>query len=37
MNLIYESMKDKGGLVIAPSAFADAFNKVGDIVRPPAS
>lgn len=36
MNLIYESMKDKGGLVIAPSAFADAFNKAADLAKPPA-
>lgn len=28
MNLIYESVKDKGGLVIAPSAFGEAFNNI---------
>ena len=28
MNLIYESVKDKGGLVIAPSAFAEGFNNI---------
>jgi regulator of protease activity HflC (stomatin/prohibitin superfamily) len=28
MNLIYESVKEKGGLVIAPSAFAEGFNNI---------
>lgn len=28
MNLIYESVKEKGGLVIAPSAFGEAFNNI---------
>jgi regulator of protease activity HflC (stomatin/prohibitin superfamily) len=28
MNLIYESMKEKGGLVIAPSAFSEGFNNI---------
>jgi regulator of protease activity HflC (stomatin/prohibitin superfamily) len=28
MNLIYESVKEKGGLVIAPSAFAEGFNNM---------
>lgn len=27
MNLIYESVKDKGGLVVAPSSFAEVFSK----------
>jgi len=31
MNLIYESVKDKGGLVIAPSAFAEGFNNIDDL------
>ena len=28
MNLIYESVKEKGGLVIAPSGFGEAFNNI---------
>lgn len=28
MNLIHESVKDKGGLIVAPSDFADAFNNL---------
>lgn len=28
MNLIYESVKEKGGLVIAPSAFSEGFNNI---------
>jgi regulator of protease activity HflC (stomatin/prohibitin superfamily) len=33
MNLIYESVKEKGGLVIAPSAFSDGFNNIEDVVK----
>lgn len=28
MNLIYESVKEKGGLVIAPTAFSEGFNNI---------
>jgi regulator of protease activity HflC (stomatin/prohibitin superfamily) len=28
MNLIYESVREKGGLVIAPSAFSEGFNNI---------
>jgi hypothetical protein len=34
MNLIYESVKDKGGLVIAPSAFAEGFNNIESLDSP---
>lgn len=34
MNLIYESVKEKGGLVIAPSAFGDAFNNISSFAKP---
>ena len=37
MNLIYESVKEKGGLVIAPSAFGDAFNNIKGFTQPPVS
>lgn len=33
MNLIYESVKDKGGLVVTPSAFAEGFNNINDIIQ----
>jgi regulator of protease activity HflC (stomatin/prohibitin superfamily) len=33
MNLIYESVKEKGGLVIAPSAFSEGFNNIEDVVK----
>lgn len=33
MNLIYESVKDKGGLVIAPSAFGEAFNNIEGFMK----
>jgi regulator of protease activity HflC (stomatin/prohibitin superfamily) len=33
MNLIYESVKDHGGLVITPSAFSEGFNNVDDFVK----
>ncbi|MDO5044533.1 MAG: slipin family protein, partial [Coriobacteriia bacterium] len=28
MNLIYESVKEKGGLIVAPSAFSEGFNNI---------
>lgn len=28
MNLIYESVKEKGGMVVVPSAFSDGFNNI---------
>jgi len=31
MNLIYESVREHGGLVIAPSAFAEGFNNIENI------
>ena len=31
MNLIYESVREKGGLVIAPSAFSEGFNNIDGI------
>ena len=34
MNLIYESVKEKGGLVIAPSAFGEAFNNIEGFLKP---
>ena len=33
MSLIYESVKDKGGLVIAPSAFGEAFNNIEKFLK----
>ena len=33
MNLIYESVKEKGGLVIAPSAFGEAFNNIDAFLK----
>lgn len=33
MNLIYESIKEKGGLVIAPSAFGEAFNNIDSFLK----
>lgn len=33
MNLIYESVKEKGGLVIAPSAFSEGFNNVESLFK----
>lgn len=33
MNLIYESVKEKGGLVIAPSAFSEGFNNIEDMIK----
>mgnify|MGYP002230490626 CR=1 FL=1 len=33
MNLIYESVKEKGGLVIAPSAFGEAFNNIDGFLK----
>lgn len=33
MNLIYESVKEKGGLVIAPSAFGEAFNNIDSFFK----
>ena len=33
MNLIYESVKEKGGLVIAPSAFGEAFNNIEGFIK----
>ena len=33
MNLIYESVKEKGGLVIAPSAFGEAFNSIKPFIK----
>jgi regulator of protease activity HflC (stomatin/prohibitin superfamily) len=33
MNLIYESVKEKGGLIIAPSAFAEGFNNINDVLK----
>lgn len=33
MNLIYESVKEKGGLVIAPSAFGEAFNNIDSFLK----
>lgn len=33
MNLIYESVKEKGGLVIAPSAFGEAFNNIEGFMK----
>jgi regulator of protease activity HflC (stomatin/prohibitin superfamily) len=35
MNLIYESVKEKGGLVIAPSAFSEGFNNIVDLMKKP--
>jgi regulator of protease activity HflC (stomatin/prohibitin superfamily) len=32
MNLIYESVREKGGLVIAPSAFSEGFNNIADVI-----
>ena len=32
-NLIYESVKEKGGLVIAPSAFGEAFNNIDSFLK----
>jgi hypothetical protein len=28
MNLIYESVREHGGLVVAPSAFSEGFNNI---------
>ena len=33
MNLIYESVKEKGGLVIAPSGFGEAFNNIEGFLK----
>ena len=33
MNLIYESVKEKGGLVIAPSAFSEGFNNIQNVLK----
>ena len=33
MNLIYESVKDNGGLIITPSAFSEGFNNIDDFVK----
>lgn len=33
MNLIYESVKEKGGLVIAPSGFGEAFNNIESFLK----
>ena len=33
MNLIYESVKEKGGLVIAPSSFAEGFNSISNLAN----
>ncbi len=36
MNLIYESVRENGGLVIAPSAFSEGFNNIegiGDVIK----
>ena len=33
MNLIYESVKEKGGLVIAPSAFSEGFNNIESLFK----
>lgn len=33
MNLIYESVKEKGGLIIAPSAFGEAFNNIEGFLK----
>lgn len=33
MNLIYESVKEKGGLVIAPSAFSEGFNNIESFIK----
>ena len=33
MSLIYESVKDKGVLVIAPSAFGEAFNNIEKFLK----
>jgi hypothetical protein len=33
MNLIYESVKDKGGLIVTPSAFSEGFNNIEDVVK----
>lgn len=33
MNLIYESMKEKGSLIIAPSAFGEAFNNIEGFLK----
>ena len=33
MNLIYESVREKGGLIIAPSSFSEGFNNIEDIVK----
>jgi membrane protease subunit (stomatin/prohibitin family) len=33
MNLIYESLKEKGGLVVAPSAFSEGFNNIEDFTK----
>jgi regulator of protease activity HflC (stomatin/prohibitin superfamily) len=33
MNLIYESLKEKGGLIVAPSAFSEGFNNIEDVVK----
>ena len=34
MNLIYESVKEKGGLFIAFSAFGEAFSNIERFVKP---
>jgi regulator of protease activity HflC (stomatin/prohibitin superfamily) len=31
MNLIYESVRENGGLVVAPSAFAEGFNNIDSV------
>ncbi|MDR2197226.1 MAG: slipin family protein [Coriobacteriales bacterium] len=33
MNLIYESVREHGGLIIAPSAFSEGFNNIEEIVK----
>ena len=33
MNLIYESVRENGGLVVAPSAFSEGFNNIDDFVK----
>lgn len=33
MNLIYESVKDKGGLIVTPSAFSEGFNNLPSNIK----
>ena len=33
MNLIYESVREHGGLIVTPSAFSDGFNNIENLVK----